>query len=72
VIVNRDSPIGQAPAPGVALGVMILISFLEDLRGVPAAWRLLAHLFAASMLAVYVLPGEHGIVAIAVTVIAIA
>jgi hypothetical protein len=31
---------------------MILISFLEDLRGVPAAWRLLAHLFAASMLAV--------------------
>ena len=59
-------------ATGVALGVLILISLLDDLRGVPAIWRLLAHLLAAGLFAAAVLPGEYGFVALAATALAIA
>lgn len=55
----------------VALGVLILVSFLEDVRGVSVLWRLLAHLAAAGIFAVDVL-GDYGYVITAAATLAIA
>jgi UDP-GlcNAc:undecaprenyl-phosphate GlcNAc-1-phosphate transferase len=35
----------------IALGILIAISFLNDVREIPAAWRLAVHLFAAAVFA---------------------
>lgn len=55
----------------IALGVLMLISFLNDLREIPAVWRLLVHLLAAGGFAAVALPGEYGLAVVAATAVAI-
>ena len=56
----------------IALGVLLLVSFLDDARGIPAIWRLAAHLAVSGLFAAAILLPEYGPVAIAVSALAIA
>ena len=55
----------------IAFAVFLLVSFLEDLRGIPAPWRLAVHLAVSALFSATVLAGEHAL-AIAVAALAIA
>jgi UDP-GlcNAc:undecaprenyl-phosphate/decaprenyl-phosphate GlcNAc-1-phosphate transferase len=55
----------------IALAVFLLVSFLEDLRGIPAVWRLAVHLAVSALFSATVLAGEHAL-AIAVAALATA
>ena len=56
----------------IAFIVLLLVSFLDDLREIPALWRLVAHLAACGLLVAAVLPGEYGILLAAAATLAIA
>ena len=56
----------------IAFIVLLLISFWDDLREIPAPWRLAAHLAACGLFVAAVLPGEHGMLPAAVATIGIA
>ena len=56
----------------IAFIVLMLVSFLDDLREIPALWRLVAHLAACGLFVAAVLPGEYGILLAAVATLAIA
>ncbi len=55
----------------IAFAVFLLVSFLEDLRGIPAPWRLAVHLAVSALFSAAVLAGEHALT-IAVAALAIA
>ncbi len=56
----------------IACGVLMLVSLLDDARGLPAAWRLAAHLAASGGFAAAVLLPDHGLPAIAIILLALA
>lgn len=56
----------------IAFVVLLLVSFWDDLREIPALWRLAAHLAACGLFVAAVLPGEYGILLAAVATLAIA
>ncbi len=56
----------------IGLGLLLVVSLVEDIRGVPVAGRLAAHLLAAGVLAAGLLLQDFGIVAAAVATLAIA
>lgn len=56
----------------IALGVLMLISFLDDLREIPAFLRLAVHLAACGLFVAAALPADHGIVVGAAAALAIA
>jgi len=56
----------------IAFIVLLLVSFLDDLREIPALWRLAAHLAACGLFVASVLPGEYGILLAAAATLAIA
>lgn len=54
----------------IALGILLAVSLLDDLRSVGVVWRLLAHLAAAILAAAVFIHAEHGFAAaIAATLI---
>jgi UDP-N-acetylmuramyl pentapeptide phosphotransferase/UDP-N-acetylglucosamine-1-phosphate transferase len=55
-----------------ALGLLYVISLLDDIRGIAARWRLIVHLIAAGGFSASVLLDEHGFIAVLVTSVAIA
>jgi UDP-N-acetylmuramyl pentapeptide phosphotransferase/UDP-N-acetylglucosamine-1-phosphate transferase len=63
---------GLPAALWVAYGVMVLISFLDDARGVPPLARLAVHLAVSGLFAAALLPPGHGPLAIAAAALAIA
>ena len=63
---------GLPAALWIACVVLLLVSFLEDLRGIPAAARLALHITVSALFATALLAGEHGPVTIAVAALAIA
>jgi len=63
---------GLSAALWIAFGVLLLVSFLDDARGVPASWRLVAHVAVSALFAAAVLPPDHGPFVIAVATLAIA
>lgn len=63
---------GLPAALWIACAVLLLVSFLEDLRGIPAAARLALHIAVSALFATALLAGEHGPVTIAVAALAIA
>lgn len=56
----------------IAFIVLMLVSFWDDLREIPAAARLAVHLAVCGLFVAAVLPGEYGLLPVAVTAIAIA
>jgi UDP-N-acetylmuramyl pentapeptide phosphotransferase/UDP-N-acetylglucosamine-1-phosphate transferase len=56
----------------IAFIVLLLVSFWDDVRGIPAAARLAAHLAACGLFVAAVLPDEHGILTAAAAALAIA
>jgi UDP-GlcNAc:undecaprenyl-phosphate GlcNAc-1-phosphate transferase len=67
-IVAPDLP----PPVWIGFVLLLLISSIDDMRGVPVVLRLATHLFAAGILAASLLPVDLGVPATLVTVIAIA
>jgi UDP-N-acetylmuramyl pentapeptide phosphotransferase/UDP-N-acetylglucosamine-1-phosphate transferase len=63
---------GLPAALWIALGALLLVSFLDDARGIPPIWRLAAHLAVSGLFAAAVLLPDHGPFAIAVAALAIA
>ena len=56
----------------VACGVLLLISFLDDSRGISTLARLLLHVAVSALFATALLGGGHGVVAVVVAALAIA
>ncbi|MGH8634626.1 MAG: MraY family glycosyltransferase [Burkholderiales bacterium] len=56
----------------IAFIVLMLVSFWDDLRGIPALWRLAAHLAACGLLVAAVLPREYGILPAVAATLALA
>lgn len=56
----------------IGLALLLMVSLVEDVRGVPVAGRLAAHLLAASILAASLLLQDFGLVAAVVVTLAIA
>jgi UDP-N-acetylmuramyl pentapeptide phosphotransferase/UDP-N-acetylglucosamine-1-phosphate transferase len=56
----------------IAFGVLLLVSFLDDARSIPAGWRLATHLAACGLFATAVLLPGHGLLAVATAALAIA
>jgi UDP-N-acetylmuramyl pentapeptide phosphotransferase/UDP-N-acetylglucosamine-1-phosphate transferase len=56
----------------IACGVLLLVSFLDDARGLPAAWRLAVHLIVSALFAATFLLPDHGPLAITAAALAIA
>ena len=56
----------------IALGVLLLISFLDDVRGIPVLLRLAVHLAACGLFAAAVLLPGHGLLAAATAALLIA
>jgi UDP-N-acetylmuramyl pentapeptide phosphotransferase/UDP-N-acetylglucosamine-1-phosphate transferase len=54
----------------IAFAVMLLVSFLEDLRGVPALARLALHIAVSFLFAAAVLAGEHGAIVVGAAALA--
>jgi len=67
-IVAPDLPIALA----LGLGLLYVVSLLDDIRGVAARWRLIVHLIAAGGVSASVLYPAHGIVAVLIASVAIA
>lgn len=59
-------------AAWAAFAVMLAVSLLDDVGGVPAAWRLGVHLLAAGLFTADVLLDTHGWIAVAAVALAIA
>ena len=59
-------------AAWAAFAVMLAVSLLDDVGGVPAAWRLGVHLLAAGLFSADVLLDTHGWIAVAAAALAIA
>ncbi len=59
-------------ALAIALGLLYVISLLDDFRGVAARWRLIVHLIAAGGFSASVLLDQHGFIAVLITSVAIA
>lgn len=61
------------PLPAwIAFVLLLLISFIDDVRGVPAVLRLAVHLLAAGIVAASLLPVDFGVPFVLMAVIAIA
>ena len=60
------------PPTWFAFALLLLVSFADDVRGVPVILRLAAHLFAAAMLSASLLLQDFGILAVLVATLAIA
>ena len=56
----------------IAFGVLLLISFLDDVRSIPAIFRLAVHLAACALFAAVILYSTHGPLAVAIAALAIA
>lgn len=56
----------------IAFIVLLLVSFWDDLRGIPAPWRLAAHLAACGLFVAAVLPHDYGILPAVVATLAVA
>ena len=56
----------------IAFGVLLLISFLDDVRSIPAIFRLAVHLAACALFAAVMLHPAHGPLAVAIAALAIA
>ncbi len=56
----------------IACGVLLAVSFLDDARGLPAAWRLAAHLAVCGAFSAIVLAPGHDLLAVAVVALALA
>jgi UDP-N-acetylmuramyl pentapeptide phosphotransferase/UDP-N-acetylglucosamine-1-phosphate transferase len=56
----------------IAGGVLLLVSFLDDMRGLPAAWRLVAHLAVSGAFATLVIAPAHGPLAVVAATLALA
>jgi UDP-N-acetylmuramyl pentapeptide phosphotransferase/UDP-N-acetylglucosamine-1-phosphate transferase len=56
----------------IAFIVLLLVSFWDDVRGIPALARLTAHLAACGLFVAAVLPAEHGILTAVAATLAIA
>jgi UDP-N-acetylmuramyl pentapeptide phosphotransferase/UDP-N-acetylglucosamine-1-phosphate transferase len=56
----------------VAFAALLLVSLLDDLRGISALWRLVSHLAVAVLFAAALLAGGHGVPTIAAAAFAIA
>lgn len=56
----------------IAFTALLLVSFLDDVRGIPPSWRLASHLAISGCFAAAVLLPAHGPLAIAVATLAIA
>jgi len=56
----------------IAFVVLLLVSFWDDVRGIPAAARLAAHLAACGLFVAAVLPAEQGILTAVAATLAIA
>jgi len=56
----------------IAFGVLLLLSFLDDARGIPVIWRLAAHLAVSVLFAAAILLPDQGPLALAAAAIAIA
>lgn len=56
----------------VAFGTLLLISFLEDARGIPTLPRLAAHLAASGLFAWAVLYADHGLAVAVIATLAVA
>ena len=56
----------------VALGLLYVISLLDDFRGIAARWRLIVHLVAAGGFSASVLFDGYGAIAVFITAVAIA
>ncbi|HET9405084.1 MAG TPA: glycosyltransferase family 4 protein [Burkholderiales bacterium] len=59
-------------ALGIAFGVLLLISFLDDARSIPVLLRLAVHLAACALFAAAILLPGHGLLAVAIATLAIA
>ena len=68
LIVVPDVPISLA----VATAVLIAVSFIEDLRGIPALWRLIFHILSAGAFAGAVVLDAYGPVVLIAATLAIA
>jgi len=68
LVVVPDLPISLA----VAAATLIAVSFIEDLRGIPALWRLMFHIVSAGAFAGGVVLHAHGPVALIAATLAIA
>jgi UDP-N-acetylmuramyl pentapeptide phosphotransferase/UDP-N-acetylglucosamine-1-phosphate transferase len=55
-----------------ALGLLYVISLLDDIRGIAARWRLIVHLIAAGGFSASVLFDAHGLITVLITCVAIA
>ena len=60
------------PPTGLTFALLLLVSFADDVRGVPVVVRLAAHLLAAGVLAASLLLQDFGIVAAVVATLVIA
>jgi len=56
----------------IAFAVILLVSFLDDLRGIPALLRLVLHVAVCALFSAAILTGEHGIPTVAAAALAIA
>lgn len=52
--------------------VLLLVSFWDDLRGIPAPWRLAAHVVACGLFVAAALPREYGVLPAILVTLAIA
>ena len=60
------------PVLWIGYGVLLAISLVDDVRGIPAAWRFVFHLGVAALFAAVVVYPAHGAIALALAVLAIA
>jgi UDP-N-acetylmuramyl pentapeptide phosphotransferase/UDP-N-acetylglucosamine-1-phosphate transferase len=56
----------------IALAVLLAVSFLDDLRGVPTIGRLAAHLIIAGAVAASLVLGDYGVIGVVVAAFALA
>jgi UDP-N-acetylmuramyl pentapeptide phosphotransferase/UDP-N-acetylglucosamine-1-phosphate transferase len=56
----------------IAFSVLLLVSFLDDARGIPVIWRLAAHVAVSGLFAAVVLLPDHGPLAITIAALAMA
>jgi UDP-N-acetylmuramyl pentapeptide phosphotransferase/UDP-N-acetylglucosamine-1-phosphate transferase len=56
----------------IAFAVILLVSFLDDLRGIPVLLRFVLHMAVCALFSATILTGEHGILTVAAAALAIA
>lgn len=56
----------------IAFAVLLVVSFFDDLRGIPALWRFVLHLAVSALFSAALLTGEYGILTVAAAALAIA